>query len=372
MSIHPVLSPITVGGLSLPNRAAVAPMSRVSTAGDGLATDEMASYYAEFAAGGFGLIITEGTYTDHAYSQAYPNQPAIVTTRQIEGWRAVTTAVRAAGSRILLQLMHAGALAQGGQHRPGSIGPSLVAPKGTKMAAYGGGPGPFVMPVAATRADIAEILAGFAAAARNARAAGFDGVEVHGANGYLIDQFLTTYTNQRDDEYGGCAANRVRLAAEVLSAIRGAVGPGFPVGIRLSQTKVNDLDYRWPGGAAEAEIVFQAAVARAGADYVHLASEGRDWLETATLDTGVTITQLARDVTGLPVIANGGMHEPARAASLLSDGHADLVAIGRGALANPDWPKRVAQGRGLDEFDSAALHLDVTLGARRVAQSTAC
>ena len=372
MSIHPVLSPITIGGLSLPNRAAVAPMSRVSTAGDGLATDEMASYYAEFAAGGFGLIITEGTYTDHAHSQAYPDQPAIVTARQIEGWRAVTTAVHAAGSRIVLQLMHAGALIQGGQHRLGSIGPSPVAPKGAKMAAYGGGAGPFTMPVAATLADIAEIVAGFAAAAGNARAAGFDGVEVHGANGYLIDQFLTIYTNQRDDEYGGSAANRARLAAEVLSAIRDAVGPGFPVGIRLSQTKVNDLGYRWPGGAAEADTVFRA-VAQAGADYIHLASEGRDWLDTATLDTGVTITQLARDVTGLPVIANGGMHEPARAAALLGGGHADLVAIGRGALANPDWPQRVAQGRDLDKFDSAAVHLDVTLSARRrVGQPTAC
>ncbi|MGW1677257.1 oxidoreductase [Saccharopolyspora sp. NPDC002376] len=362
MSLHPALTPVRIGRTELPNRAVVAPMSRVSTAGDGVPTARMADYYAEFACGGFGLITTEGTYTDEQHSQAYPDQPGITSAAHVAGWREVVRAVHDAGGRIVLQLMHAGALSQHNRYRTTTIAPSAVAPKGAKMPAYGGGSGPFQTPREATADEISQAVAGFAAAAARAREAGFDGVEVHGANGYLIDQFLTAYTNLREDRYGGSAVNRARFAAEVLGTVRSAAGPDFPVGIRLSQTKVNDFDYRWPGGAREAEVIF-GAVAAAGADYVHLASEGRDWADGAALDSGTTITRLAKDVTGLPVIANGGMHELARAESVLAAGEADLVALGRGALANPDWPRLVAGGE-IREFDRAMLEPDVTLASQ--------
>ncbi|GAA2793391.1 NADH:flavin oxidoreductase [Saccharopolyspora taberi] len=359
MSVHPALNPVRLAGTTIANRAVVAPMSRVSTGGDGVATAEMADYYAEFARGGFGLVITEGTYTDSAHSQAYPDQPGIVTAEQVAAWRRVTDAVHACGSPIVLQLMHAGALSQTLDR---TIAPSAVAPKGQKMPAYGGR-GPFPLPAAATAAQLRELVDGFAASAVRARDAGFDGVELHGANGYLLDQFLTTYTNHRDDEYGGDVTGRTRLPVEVLRAVRAATGPGFTVGIRLSQTKVNDLAYRW-SGVAEASGILRAF---GEADYLHLASEGRDWLETAVLDGGVTVTALARQVTGRPVIANGGMHDPARAESVLTGGHADLVALARGALANPDWPRRLAEHRPPAEFDPATLKPDVTLPARRPA-----
>ncbi|WP_280438424.1 NADH:flavin oxidoreductase [Nocardia carnea] len=361
MTIHPVLSPARIGNLRLRNRAAVAPMSRVSTAGDGVPTAAMAEYYARFAAGGFGLIITEGTYTDERFSQAYPDQPGIVTAEQVAGWRRVTDAVHAADGSIALQLMHAGALVQGNRHTDRTIAPSAVSPKGAKMPAYGG-EGPFALPDAASRADIRDLVAGFAFAAGQARAAGFDAVEIHGANGYLIDQFLTDYTNLRDDEYGGDPAGRVRFAVEVVEAVRAAVGTEFPVGLRLSQTKVNDFGYRW-SGAVEAETIFRA-VAAAGVDYLHLASEGRDWYDTATLDTGETITRLARYITGLPVLANGGMHAPDLARTVLDEGHADLVTLGRGALANPDWPQVIAADTRPVEFDRALLTPDVTLASQ--------
>src|SRR5262249_37748577 len=154
-------------------------------------------------------------YTDLAFSQAYRNQPAVVTARQIDGWRAVTASVHAAGGRIALQLMHAGALVQGNRHRATTIAPSAVEPRGTKMPAYGGS-GPFAVPAPATRSEIGETVEGFAASAVRARLAGFDAVEIHGANGYLIDQFLTAYTNLRADEYGGDAGRRARFAAEVV------------------------------------------------------------------------------------------------------------------------------------------------------------
>ncbi|MFB7633616.1 NADH:flavin oxidoreductase [Streptomyces sp. NPDC056149] len=362
-STHPALTPAQLGPFKLANRVAVAPMSRVSTAGDGVPTAEMARYYARFAQGGFALVITEGVYLDHAYSQSYPDQPALVTDEQVAGWRRVVDAVHAEGGLLVAQLMHGGALSQHNHHREGTLAPSEVPPLGAKMAAYGGS-GAWALPRAATDADLAEAVEGFARAAVRAKEAGFDGVELHGANGYLIDQFLTTYTNTRTDGYGGDVAGRSRFMVEALRAVRAAVGAEYLMGIRLSQTKVNDLEYRWPGGAAEAEQIFRAA-AGAGADFLHLASEGRDWQQTATLDTGVTATALAREVTGRPVIANGGMHDVEQARAVLDEGHADLLALGRGALGDRDWPQRVADGRAPSAFASELLRPDVTLGAER-------
>ncbi|MGI5286720.1 tRNA-dihydrouridine synthase [Nonomuraea polychroma] len=361
---HPALLPTRIGGIDLPNRLAVAPMTRVSAAPDGTPTAEMADYYARFADGGFGLLITEGTYTDTVYSQGYLNQPGIVTERHAAAWRQIADRAHAAGAPIVLQLMHAGALSQGNRYRSETAGPSAVPPIGEKMPEYGGH-GPWPTPRAMTAHDIAVAVRGFVASAARARAAGFDGVEVHAANGYLLDQFLTDYTNRRDDSYGGPVANRVRLTVEVVSAIRREVGEDFCIGVRLSQTKVNDFAHRWPGGAHDARIIF-AALTAAGASYLHIASEGRDWIETARLDGGVTITGLARQVTGLPVIVNGGMHDVAQAAQVLSDGHADVVSVARGALANPDLPRRVAEGLPLERFDHMMLQPMATLGNARL------
>jgi 2,4-dienoyl-CoA reductase-like NADH-dependent reductase (Old Yellow Enzyme family) len=358
---HPALQPGSLGSLDLDNRLVVAPMTRVSAHPDGAPTPEMADYYAEFAAGGFGLVVTEGIYPDAAYSQGYWNQPGLVTDEHVAGWRTITDRVHAArpGVRIVAQLMHAGALSQGNAYRSGTIAPSVVAPLGEMMPAYGGS-GPFPTPREATSEDIREVVDGFAAAARNAAAAGFDGVEVHGANGYLLDQFITEYTNLRTDEYGGATANRVRLAAEIVERLVSEAAEGFAVGVRVSQTKVNDIVYRWSGGAEDVMVIAQA-LAKAGASYLHVASEGRAWFDTALLADGSTVTGLAGETSGLPVIANGGMHDPDQAARVLGDGHADFLSIGHGALANPDLPRRLAGGVGLADFDPAMLRPDVTL-----------
>jgi 2,4-dienoyl-CoA reductase-like NADH-dependent reductase (Old Yellow Enzyme family) len=357
---HPALLPTHLAGINLRNRVAVAPLSRVSTQGDGIPTKQIGQYYAAFAQGGFGLIITEGTYTDLAYSQGYPNQVGIATDAQVMGWRTVTDAVHAAGGKIVVQLMHAGALSQGNRYRDRTVAPSSIQPKGQKMEEYGGGEGPFPMPQAMSQADIQEAIAGFAQAALNAKAAGFDGVEIHGANGYLIDQFITDYTNQRTDNYGGDIAHRIRFVVEVIEAVRAAAGTDYLIGIRLSQTKVNDFEYRWPGGEADGRVIF-AAVKAAGVDFIHVASEGRDWLSTAKLGGNLTITQLAKQVAQVPVIANGGMHCPDQAAQVLTEGHGDIISLGRGAIANPDWPLRLAQGRPFETFDHAMIQPDATL-----------
>ena len=356
---HPALQQGPLGPLDLKNRLLVAPMTRVSARHDGVPTEEMAAYYAEFADGGFGLVVTEGIYPDAAYSQGYLNQPGLVTEQHVAGWRMVVNRVHAAGGRIVAQLMHAGALSQGNPHRDGTIAPSAVPPLGEMMPAYGGS-GPFQAPREASAEDLREVVDGFAAAARNAAAAGFDGVEVHAANGYLLDQFITEYTNLRTDEYGGSTANRVRFVAEIVQRLADEAPEGFAVGVRISQTKVNDMVYRWSGGGDDVVVIAQE-LAKAGASYLHVASEGRAWFDTALLADGSTVTCLAGEVSGLPVIANGGMHDPGQAARVLDGGHASFLSIGHAALANPDLPRRFSTGTELADFDPAMLRPDVTL-----------
>src|SRR5581483_610438 len=168
---HIALTPFSFAGVNLQNRAVVAPMSRVSTKGDGVPTENMKNYYVSFAEGDFGMIISEGTYTDQAYSQAYANQPGIVTSRQVSAWRNIVDAVHVAGSVMFLQLMHAGALSQGNHYRDQTIAPSAVQPEGQMLPEYGG-QGPFPLPRAMTEQDIQEAIEGFAQAASRAREAG--------------------------------------------------------------------------------------------------------------------------------------------------------------------------------------------------------
>lgn len=348
----PLLSLTRIGPLALPNRLAVAPMTRVSATAEGHATERMARYYARFAEGGFGLVITEGIYTDQAYAQGYAHQPGLSDRAQALAWRPVVQAIHAAGGRVFAQLMHAGALSQFNRFRDHTAGPSAVRPLGQQMALYRG-EGPYPAPVAMSEADIAEAIAGFRRAARLAvEVAGFDGVEVHGANGYLLDQFLTGHTNSRSDAWGGPIGQRVRLACEVVHGVRQELGSAAPIGVRISQGKVNDFTHRWPEAEAGAATVF-SALAQSGADCLHL-TEFEAW-RPAFADGGASLVHLARrHAPGVTLIANGGLHDPARAANALGDG-ADLVALGRGALANPDWPQRLRDGLAPRAFDPALL-----------------
>ena len=260
-NLAPLWSPLQIGSTQLSSRVALAPMTRISATEDGLVTEKMVSYYEAFARGGFSLLITEGIYTDTAYSQGYLYQPGLATDEQARSWATVVDAVHAAGSTIFAQLMHAGSQAQGSRFVDSTIGPSAVAPKGEQLGFYRG-EGPYRVPGEITPAQMEEVRQGFVAAALGARDAGFDGVEIHGANGYLLDEFLTDYLNRRTDEYGGSPENRVRFAAEICRAVREAVGPDMTVGIRISQSKVSDHDHRWAGGAEEAAGSSSVTVSR--------------------------------------------------------------------------------------------------------------
>jgi 2,4-dienoyl-CoA reductase-like NADH-dependent reductase (Old Yellow Enzyme family) len=356
MSYPKLFSAGRLASLALSNRLVVSPMTRTSATADGLATGDMAEYYAEYARGGWGLVIAEATYVDKKYSQGYLFQPGIANEQQQEAWRPVVEAVHAEGKPFLLQIIHGGAVNQGNNWIEGSIAPSVVRPLGEQIPRYRG-VGPFQVPREITRDEMAEITASFAHAARLAIEVGFDGIEIHGANGYLLDQFLTTYTNRRTDEYGGPIQNRVRYHCEVLRAVRDAVPLDCPVGMRVSQTKVNDLTYSWPGGVADAEVIFPA-VAEAGASYIVISAHlGCD----PVFGTDLSLAGLAKKFSGATIMANGKLHNPAKSEQLLTSGEADFVAIAKGALADPAWPRKIAKGETPVPFDPEMLAPYATL-----------
>lgn len=336
-----------LGGLELRNRAVLAPMTRISAHVDGRASARMRDYYRAFAAGQFAAIITEGSYIDAEHSQTYLDQPGLARPEHVGPWRQVTEAIHGEGSAVIAQLQHSGPQSQDNPHATGLRSASAVRAKGEQAAMYRGS-GPFELPQALTVEEIARIRRSFATAAARAREAGFDGVEIHGANGYLVDAFLTDYLNQRTDTYGGSASARVRLACEIATEIRTEVGPDFVVGIRISQGKVSDATHKWAGGVSEARTIFGALNA-VGLDYIHT-TEWRATEPAFPNEDSRPLAALARAFApDVAIIANGHLDTRSEADRLLGSGEADLVAVGKAALANRDWPARIRTGQPLQE-----------------------
>ncbi|WP_042370309.1 alkene reductase [Streptacidiphilus neutrinimicus] len=335
--------PIDLGGLRLANRVAMAPMTRSRAFGPGAApTELMATYYAQRA--GAGLIVTEGIQPSPV-GQGYPDTPGLHTAAQAEAWRTVTDAVHAAGGVIFAQLMHTGRIGHPSLLPDGlaPVGPSPVAAKGQVYTHEG--PKAFVTPVELSEAEIRQTIADFAAAARHAVAAGFDGVEIHGANGYLIHQFLAPNSNRRTDGWGGDTEGRIRFAVEVVSAVAEAIG-SHRVGLRVSPgNPFNDIAEDNPGE------VYPALLDRlAGLDlaYLHV-MEGPDRELTARL----------RKAWSGAFVLNPFTHPDATgpdALALVEDGTADMIAYGALFLANPDLPARLAAGGPYNTPDPATFY----------------
>ena len=352
MNISDLFTEHHISGLPLRNRMVVAPMTRITASEDGIPSARMKDYYEDFARGGFALIITEGTYIDTEWSQTYSYQGGIVNSEQAAGWKKITDAVHAKGGRIFSQLQHSGALSQGNYYKDGTVGPSAIRPVGEQMIFYRG-EGKYRIPRELNDEEIQAIINSFAdAAALAITEAGFDGLEIHGANGYLLDQFFTEYTNQRKDKWGGDIAGRLTLSLMVIHAVRERVGRDIPVGIRISQGKVNDFFHKWAYGEDDARIAF-TLLAESGIDFLHL-TEFEAW-KPAFEGNPLSLVALARKYApNLTIIANGSLHDADKALQVVENG-ANYIALGRGALANHDWPKRIRNGENVREFDSSIL-----------------
>lgn len=340
-----IFSTHKIGNIQLKNRLAVAPMTRVSANEDGTAGSLMKDYYQSFAQGGFAMIITEGIYTDKTYSQGYKFQPGLTDEAQVKSWQEITNAVHKNGGLIIAQLMHSGALSQYNKYTGYGAAPSAIKPLGKPMSFYYGGE-EHLVPKVLSKKDIETVISGFINSAKLAKKAGFDGVEIHGANGYLLDQFVTVYTNERTDEYGGMLENRLRIYKEIITSVREAVGQDFIVGVRFSQGKVNDFEYKWPEKEADAKYTFESAKSY-GVDYIHTT----DFVAKEPAFEGtLSLAELAKKYGELPVIANGSVNNENDAEHLIDTEQADVVALGKAALANPNWPNAVKKKQTLKDF----------------------
>lgn len=338
----PILFSKTVLGLqALQNRLVMAPMTR-SRATDNIPNALMAEYYAQRATAG--LIITEGT-SPSPNGLGYPRIPGIFSQAQISGWKSITDAVHAGGAKMFVQIMHCGRIAHPLNLPAGAfmVAPSAVAALGA-MYTDAEGMKPHPVPQAMTEADISATIAEFVQAATNAMAAGFDGIELHGANGYLLEQFIRPNTNQRTDGYGGRIENRARFVLEVVDAVTGVVGKD-KVGIRLSPFGVfNDMPI-YDAMAADYTYLAEQLNAR-GLIYVHLV----DHAPMGAPPVPDTIKATFRSSFKRTLILSGG-YDADRAESDLAAGKCDLIAVGRPFIANPDLVARWKAGAAVNVPD---------------------
>jgi 2,4-dienoyl-CoA reductase-like NADH-dependent reductase (Old Yellow Enzyme family) len=351
MTLGALFEPFTGGGLTLKNRIVMAPMTRWQSP-DQFPGAQVAAYYRRRAQNEVGLIVTEGTTIDHPVSSYSVRTPAFHGPA-LEGWRRVVSEVHEAGGKIIPQLWHVGAMRRPGDDYPNphlaSARPSgLFRPGGKRVAEPLSG------------AQIREIVDSFARAAAQARELGFDGVEVHGAHGYILDAFLWEPLNDRADDYGGDVERRGRFAREVIAAIRSAVGPGFPVVLRISQWKQQDYSARLAHTPEMLARIF-APLAEAGVDLFHC-SQRRHWEEEFT-GSPLNFAGWIKRVTGKPVITVGsvGLSDPMSVTELgaqsdpttdfsaladrVAQGEFDLVAVGRALLVDPQWALKIKERR---------------------------
>ncbi|MGW3169033.1 NADH:flavin oxidoreductase [Streptomyces sp. NPDC001153] len=354
--------PIALNGLTVPNRIVMAPMTRMFSPG-GIPGEDVRSYYSRRAAAGVGLIVTEGTYVGHESAGNSGRVPRFHGEEQLAGWAKVAEDVHTAGGTIVPQLWHIGMVRKDGEApfpEAPAMGPSgLVAadaePTGRAM----------------TQADLDDVVAAFAKAAADAERIGFDGVEIHGAHGYLVDQFLWEGTNRRTDAYGGDPVARTQFAAEIVAAVREAVSAEFPVIFRYSQWKQQDYTARLAETPEELEAIL-TPLAAAGVDVFH-ASTRRYWLPEFD-GSDLNLAGWTKKLTGKQVITVGsvgldgeflgafqGQGSEVKGIDNLLDrleaDEFDMVAVGRALLQDPQWAAKVLSDR-LDElkpYDAASL-----------------
>jgi len=335
-----LFSPLRLGRLELPNRIVMAPMTRSRAVGS-IPNDLMRDYYTQRASAG--LIVAEGI-APSPNALGYARIPGLFTPEQVGGWRAVTSSVHAAGGRMVAQLMHTGRVGHARNLPAGArvVAPSAVAANGM-MYTDEEGPQPMPTPEEMTAADIAQARDEFVAAAKNAIDAGFDGVELHGANGYLLEQFLNPHANLRKDAYGGSVDSRARFVLEVANATGEAIGRDR-VGMRLSPFNTfNDL----PAYDETEEQYAHVARGLRGLLYVHLIGNPAPGFARAA--------ERIRESFGGPVILNGG-YDAERAEAALASGEADLVAFGRPFIANPDLVERIRRRAELAQPDPSTFY----------------
>ena len=354
-----LFSPFKLNGFTLKNRIGVAPMTRTSSPGDSIPRQDVLDFLVRRAQNGAAIVYTEAIVTDYESAQGYPKQARLTTQRQIDAWKSVVQAIQQEGAVAVMQMFHCGRMSSPEVNPAGRvIAPSAITPKQDNPITGS----PYVLPDAMTQFDIDHVIKGFVETARGAVEAGFDGIEIHGAHGYLVDQFFWEGTNQRDDSYGGSLVDRTRFGVEIVEACRAAVGPDFPIILRFSQWKQQDYAARLAQTPEELEA-FLTPLSEAGVDIFHC-SQRRFW-EPEFEGSNLNLAGWVRKITGKPAITVGSVgldadfipetpedaFREAQTASLddllarMENDEFELVAVGRALIANPEWANLVRENR---------------------------
>lgn len=338
---------VQLGSLTLPNRVWMAPLTRTRADADGVPSELAATYYTQRASAG--LIVTEATQIS-PMGKGYSNTPGIHSPEQVKAWSRIVDSVHGAGGRIFLQLWHVGRISHTSllPNHAQPVAPSAVRANAHTHIATGSAQ--VSEPVALTAEGIKDTLADYQRAAANAKIAGFDGIEVHAANGYLIDQFLRTGTNQRTDEYGGAASNRVRFLVEAVEAVLRS-WDNQQIGVRISpMVDFNDMADDNP------RETFSVAVEKLNhyrLGYLHVVEQAQD--SKGSSEENLALSDHLRELWQGLYVVNGG-YDALRGEEAVRSGHADAVAYGRAFLANPDLPRRLELKAALNEPDPATFY----------------
>lgn len=355
VSVAPLFEPFDFGRVTLPNRIVMAPMTRSKSPGK-VPPPEVAAYYRRRAEGGVALIVTEGTNPGHPAASGYPDVPNFDGDEALAGWKRVVDEVHDAGGYIIPQLWHVGSIRQKGMEPdpavPGFAPSPVVHPSLAQK-------GVTEVPHEMTQQDIDDTIEAFARSAKHAEALGFDGVEIHGAHSYLIDQFFWEATNHRADKYGGKALpERTRFAVELIEAVRNTVSSDFPVVFRFSQWKQGDYRHKMAKNPDEL-AAFLAPLSEAGVDYFHCSTrrfndpefEGSPlnlagWTKKLTGKPSITVGSVGLDIDFLHSYAGEEGHQAGLDALIrrLQNDEFDLVAVGRALLGDPQWPNKLKAG----------------------------
>ncbi|HEX3033358.1 MAG TPA: NADH:flavin oxidoreductase [Bacillota bacterium] len=324
-----LLEPLQAGSLALHNRLVMPPMATAKAEADGTVSQAVLDYYQEKSQGGyFSLIIVEHAFISPV-GQASKNQLSVADDRVLEGLRSLAQVIQRNGSKAVMQINHAGSASSEEATGKTAVGPSAVShPRHEKV------------PRELSKGEITGIVQSFQDAARRVKGAGFDGVEVHSAHGYLLNQFFSPLTNRRTDEYGGSVQNRIRLHLEVIAAVRTAVGPDFPILLRLGA-----CDYKEGGTTVADSQIAAQEFAKAGVSILDISGGvfGYNSPDSAGQGYFAPLTAAIKEVVEIPVILTGGITEPQAAEQLLENKKADLIGVGRAVLKDSDWAKRAIE-----------------------------
>ena len=351
MSTDSLFSPFQLKNFTLKNRIGVAPMTRMSSIKDSVPRQDVFDFLVRRAENNAAMVYTEAIVTDYESAQGYPGQARLTTQRQIDAWRPVVQAIQQHGSIAVMQMFHCGRMAWPEVNPAGrSIAPSPLTPKQDNPLTGK----PYPVPDEMSSFDIEHAVNGFVETARGAVAAGFDAVEIHGAHGYLISQFLSTYTNQRSDEYGGSVENRYRFAHEIIRAVRSVVPDDRLLFFRISNWGVADMEV----SLFESKEEYQQLIRL-------LSREPIDALSVSTYDfsqkafgTRQNMAQLTREVTDLPIMICGRIYDRSTADNALA--HADIILSAKSLLLNPNWVADLQAGKSMEPFSSEEANIAYT------------